>query len=274
VIAFPANNSLLPHIVSVSGNYRGTSATASNRNYSVDIVQDDSGKLSLLGTVDGLLGKSGSPQIGGIGFVRTIQGKPTLRLRGSLTGALDGLPLRGSGMFTAPAALAAFGTAAYGLTATGSYSGKLGDTPFSGRKLPLQIPFLADAGTNIHDSWTLSLNLHPKTVGKTTRTFVSAQLVLPSGNTIEFPDRPARYTKMGYTLSFVGGTNITANPPVRNHRASIGIRTMSGTQQGNSFVATSGTIRYHFLGQAGTANLLDFVPPSAKPVTKAQPSPK
>lgn len=269
LITFPTSNAFLPHIVSLTGSYPGTSAT-SNRNYNVNVVQDDSGKLTLLGTVDGLLGRTGSPQIGAVGFIRTIQGKPMLRLRGSLSGTLDGLPLRGSGTFTAPTALAGFASG-FGLSVTGSYAGKLGETPFSGRKALLQIPVLADSAANIHDGWSVGLDIHSKTIGKTQRTFVTAQLFLPSGDTIAFPERPAHYTKTGYTFSFVGGTNITANPPVRNHRASIGIRTMSMGQGGNGFVPTSGTIRYHFLGQGGTANLVDFMPASAKPVAKTQP---
>src|SRR5262249_42970128 len=151
--------------------------------------------LSLLGTVDGLLGKTGSPQIGGIGYVRTIKGQPLLRLHGSLIGTLDGAPLRASGAFTALALLAPFTNAGFGLPPTGSYSGKRGDTPFSGRKATLQIPFLPDSATNIHDSWTLALNLRRKTVGKTERTFAAARLFLPDGNEIDFPERAARYTK-------------------------------------------------------------------------------
>jgi hypothetical protein len=274
VITFPTGNSFLPKIVSVTGNYPGTSDTASNRSYSVNVVQDDSGKVTFLGTVDGLLGKTGSPQISGVGFIRTIQGKPVLRLRGSLAGTLDANPLRGSGTFTALPALAGFGASGFGLSVTGSYAGKLSDAALSGRKALLQIPVLADSATNIHDGWTLNLDIHSKTVGKAQRTFVTAQLALPSGDTIAFPERPARYTKTGYTLSFVGGTNITANPPVRNHRASIGILAMSVSQGTNGLVATSGTIRYRFLGQAGTANLVDFMPTSAKPVTKTYSSPK
>jgi len=264
VLSFPTNSSSLPRIVDISGRYSGTSASASNRNYTVDIGQDESGKLSLLCTVDGLMGKTGNAQISGVGFIRTVQGQPMLRLRGSLNGTLDGSPLRANGTFSAPASLASFSAGAYGLTSTGSFSGKLGDAPFSGRKRQLQIPLLTEAGANIHDSWTLALNFRRKTVGKTERTVASAQLALPSGATIQFPERPARYSKSGYTLSFVGGTNITANPPVRNHRASIGIRRMGLTQQGESWTVTSGTIRYSFLGQAGTGDLAAFPLSSAK----------
>jgi hypothetical protein len=264
VLSFPTNGSSVPRIVDISGRYRGTSTSASNRNYTVDIGQDESGKLSLLCTVDGLLGKTGSAQISSVGFIRTVQGQPMLRLRGSLNGTLDGTSFRANGTFNAPAALASFSGRAYGLTSTGSFSGKLGDAPFSGRKRPLQIPLLTEAGANIHDSWTLALKFSRKTVGKTERTFASAQLALPSGATIQFPERPARYLKSGYTLSFVGGTNVTANPPVRNHRASIGIRRLGLTQQGESWTVTSGTIRYSFLGQAGTGDLAAFPLSSAK----------
>ena len=144
--------------------------------------------------------------------------------------------------------------------ATGSYSARLGLSPFFGRKRAVEIPLVTGATTNLQDSWTFALNFHQRLVGKRERTFASGRLFLPSGDIIQFPERATRYTKTGYTLSFFGGTNITANPPVRNRRASIGIKRMGLTKQGGGWTATNGVINYRFFGQGGTGNVVEFVP--------------
>ena len=259
VFVFPTNNASLTRIVGISGNYHGVSTDASNRNYSVNISQDDSGKFKLLCSMDGLLGKIGNTEISGIGFVRTIRGQPLLRLRGNLAGTLDGEGLRAGGSFVAPAQLVDFGTGSSGLMATGSYSAKLGLTPFLGRKRAVEIPLVVGAATNLQDSWTFAMNLHRRMVGKRERTFASGRLTLPSGDTIQFPERSAHYTKSGYTLSFFGGTNITANPPVRNRRAVIGIKRMGLAQDEGGWTATNGVIAYRFYGQAGSGSVLSFL---------------
>ena len=53
--SFPTNNPLLTAITDLSGTYTGTTVTVSAthpRQYNVDIAQDESGKLSAMGTVE------------------------------------------------------------------------------------------------------------------------------------------------------------------------------------------------------------------------------
>src|SRR5437867_695504 len=52
--AFPTNNPLLAAIVDVTGNFNGVTPT-DHRNYNVDVAQDEQGKLSAMGTSDGII---------------------------------------------------------------------------------------------------------------------------------------------------------------------------------------------------------------------------
>jgi hypothetical protein len=57
------------------------------------------------------------------------------------------------------------------------------------------------------------------------------------------------------------GTNVSANPPAIDTKSSIMITGLQFVQQGGVWQPNAGIITYHFLGQQGTANLLDFVGP-------------
>ena len=90
----------------------------------------------------------------------------------------------------------------------------------------------------------------------------SAQLLLPNGDTISYPEKLTKYSATkGYTLSFKGGTNVTVMPNRIDKKSSILIKGLTFIQQGSDWNPTGGTITYQFLGQKGTANLLDFVAP-------------
>jgi hypothetical protein len=88
-----------------------------------------------------------------------------------------------------------------------------------------------------------------------------AQIALPSGDTIVFPERKTKYSAAkGYSLSFKGGTNTRTSLP--DKKTSISIKGMTMTQQQDgSWQPTGGTISYGFLGQQGSGNLMDFVAP-------------
>jgi hypothetical protein len=110
--------------------------------------------------------------------------------------------------------------------------------------------------------WTLRLDLSRKLVGTKQRTVASAQLVLPNGDTIQYRERVVQYSALrGYSLSFVHGTNVTLNPPSRDRKSSIVIKGMTLVQEGADWEPSGGSIRYQFLGQRGTANLMDFLAP-------------
>jgi hypothetical protein len=85
---------------------------------------------------------------------------------------------------------------------------------------------------------------------------------LPSGETIVYPERPARYsTRTGYSLTFHRGTNITVQPNLTDKKSTISIKGMKLTKTGTTWDPTAGKIRYQFLGQKGVANLMDSVIP-------------
>jgi hypothetical protein len=67
------------------------------------VAQDESGKLTTMGTMDGILGKDGNSQISaGGGTVRTVNGEPTARISGRFTGTRDGVGASFSGKAAAP----------------------------------------------------------------------------------------------------------------------------------------------------------------------------
>ena len=65
----------------------------------------------------------------------------------------------------------------------------------------------------------------------------------------------------GYSLSFKRGLNITANPPTPDRKSAISIRGLTLAPQGAAWQPTGGTLSYQFLGQRGTADLMDLIAP-------------
>jgi hypothetical protein len=115
---------------------------------------------------------------------------------------------------------------------------------------------------NLRKSWTLTLDIHQTVVKGKQVTMALALLLLPNGDTISFPGRKVKYsTTKGYKLSFKKGTNTTVVPNRIDKKSSIGIQGLTFVQQGNAWQPTGGTIKYQFLGQKGTAKLLDFTGP-------------
>ena len=125
--------------------------------------------------------------------------------------------------------------------------------------------------TNLNDitdptgnCWGLTLNIRSKTDPKTAKPGVvaSAQLQLPSGDTIVYPEIAAKYSaKNGYSLTFRRGTNMTIVPNAVDKKTKISIKGMKLTKTGTIWNPTAGTISYQFLGQKSTANLMGFVTP-------------
>ena len=73
----------------------------------------------------------------------------------------------------------------------------------------------------------------------------AAQLILPSGATIVFPEVPARYScRTGYTLTFSHGTNVTLTPPQTARPASLAIRNLTFSTTNGSWQANGGKITY------------------------------
>jgi hypothetical protein len=87
----------------------------------------------------------------------------------------------------------------------------------------------------------------------------SAQLVLPNGETIVFPQKRTAYNKKtGYTVLFTRGTNTTAQKI--DTKTSISIKGMTLVMGGTGWQPAGGTLTYQFFGQKGTGNLMEFIP--------------
>jgi len=270
--AFPTNNPLLTIIASIIGHYSGVYPPAAfsgllnvlgTRTYEMDIAQDESGKLSYMGTVQGVTTQDNNSQLSGaIGAISTVDGKPTAKLKGSFDDKVDGTPGKSKGTANIPVEVINIG-GIDSVAGTASYSGKIGGVPFSDRNVPFQVDAPLGTVGNLKKDWTLQLDITGKQDAKgKTYIVASSQLVLPNGDTIVFPEKKTRYsTKSGYALSFKGGTNVTVNPPKVDKKTSILIKGMTLTKQGNVWQPTAGTITYKFFGQQGSGNLLDFYVP-------------
>jgi hypothetical protein len=259
--SFPKNNPLLTRIINISGNYHGSTHTSSNRVFNVAVAQDESGKITAMGTLDGVRDKSGNSELSGsVGSVSTVKGEPSAQLKGSFSGTRDGQTATGSANATGPIEIVDIGGGTNGVTGTASYRGKIAGVPFAGKNIPLQVPAPDDAIENIRQDWRLQLDLNRKIVKGKERTVASAKLQLPNGDTLSYPEKSVRYsTKSGYNLSFQSGTNVTANPRRIDRKSSILIKGLTFEEKDGGWQPTGGTINYKFLGQKGTARLMEFV---------------
>jgi hypothetical protein len=80
-------------------------------------------------------------------------------------------------------------------------------------------------------SWGLDLDISRKTIKGKEKTVASAQLLLPNGNTIAYPERVVKYNvKNGYTLAFKNGTNVTVNPNRIDRKSSVTIKKLTFCQ--------------------------------------------
>jgi hypothetical protein len=260
---FPKGNPLITRILSITGNYKGITPTATARSYDIDVAQDESGKLMAMGTMDGVLGPAGNPEVAGsIGAIKTVNEEPVARLKGAFTGTLDGQTATAKASATGPVEIIDLGGGAEGVAGTATYKGKIDGVPFSGKDVPTQIEAPPGAVDNLKEDWSLQLELAARMVKGKERIVADATLVLPDGDTIEFPEKAVKYNPAtGYKLSFKKGTNTTANPDVIDTKTSITITGLKFVKNGDEWEVTGGTITYKFSGQSGTESLLPFLPP-------------
>jgi len=269
--SFPTNLTSLTAITDLSGTYTGTTVSATHpRQYNVTIAQDESGKLSIVsGTVEGIVPAGGSPSkaaVSGpiaIGAITTVNNQPTAQIKGKFVGTIDGAATTASGSGQGPVAVSDIGNGTNGVTGTASIQAKVGDVPYSIKNAPLKLPVSPDAASHIHKSWSIDLNITSTTPAKGKPYIVaSAILTLPNGDQISFPAKKTKYSaKTGYALSFKGGTNVTVVPNAMDKKSAVSIKGMTLTETGTVWNPTAGTISYQFLGQKGTANLMDFLGP-------------
>jgi hypothetical protein len=267
---FPTNNPLLAIIASIIGHYSGFYPPAAwtglfnilgIRRYEMDIAQDESGKLSYMGTMDGVTTKDDNTQLSGpIGAMSSVNGKPMAKFKGSFDHKYDGIPGKVTGNANIPVEVINIG-GIDSVSGMANDRGKIGSVPFSDKNVPFQVDAPLGAVANLKKDWSFQLDLTGKQDARgKTYIVASLQLLLPNGDTIVFPEKRTNYsTRTGYSLSFTGGTNVTINPPKVDRKTSIKIKGMTLVKQGKVWQPTAGTITYKFLGQQGSGNLLDFI---------------
>lgn len=262
-LGFPGGNPLLTRILSITGNYQGISPSPGQRSYTIDAAQDESGKISAMGVVEGIEGENGNPTIAAnVGSVKTVNGEPVAQLKGSFKGELDDLDTTYKGNASVPLEVIDVGAGEQGVQGTGSFTSKLGGVPFSGKNMQVEVPAPPGAIDNLKQDWSLDLDISLKSINGKERTVASATLILPNGDTIQYGGRVVKYSeKKGYKIAFKKGTNITANPDTLDKKSTVILTGLKFEKVGDEWEPTEGMINYKFLGQSGLENLMEFVPP-------------
>jgi len=261
--AFPSGNPALTRILSITGNYQGISPSPGQRSYTIDAAQDEAGKISAIGVVEGIEDVNGNATIAAnVGSVKTVNEEPVALLKGSFKGELDDLSTTFKGNASVPVDVVDLGAGEQGVQGTGSFASKLGGVPFSGKNMQVEVPAPPGSIDNLKQDWSLDLDIELKTVNGKERTVATAMLILPNGDTIQYPERVVKYSeKKGYKIAFKKGTNITANPDTLDKRSTVILTGLTFEKVGDEWEPTAGTINYKFLGQAGIEDLLEFLPP-------------
>jgi hypothetical protein len=128
--------------------------------------------------------------------------------------------------------------------------------------VPIEVAAPPGGAENVKKDWSMQLDIASRQDAKGKSYLVAlAELLLPNGDTIGFPEKKTKYSAAkGYSLSFKGGTNTRTSLP--DKKTSISIKGMTMTlQQDGSWQPNGGTITYQFLGQKGSGNLIDFIAP-------------
>jgi len=258
----PTGNPDITQIADVTGHYVGTSPTRHHRPYDITVAMDEDGKLSAIGTISGITPKAGGPLMGSFGQIDTIKGDPTARMKGKFIGVRDGVEGTCSASATGPVAVTDIGGGQQGVTGTASGGGKLGGVPYREKSTPVQIPVTPQNVANLDEKWGLTMTIANKVDPRTHKPYVGANgtLTLPNGTVIVFPEKRLKYSiTRGYSVALTRGTNVTVNPTKIDKKASVVLRRMTLTQVGGIWKPNAGTVSYRFLGQKGTANVVDFV---------------
>lgn len=265
-LAFPKNNPLLTKILSLTGNYRGTFPSDRPRDFDVDVAQDESGKLAVMGTVDGIKDAEGNRELAGsVGEIRTVNGTPTLKVGGPFDGILDGKQAEGDVHATVPVEVVDIGGGIQGITGTASAEGTIGKMPVSVDRFPVELETPPQILKNLNADWSFKLTLKSASGGKggkSKRILGSAVLVLPNGDTIKFPAKAVKYSKkLGFSIKFTKGTNTSTTPNTTDTKSSVVLSKLNFEKKGGKWKLKSGKIRYEFLGQKGDENLKHFLKP-------------
>ena len=259
----PLGSPLVPSMVDVTGSYTGVTPTKYSRDYAVDVAMDEDGKLDVMGTVAGIEPDGGGEIAGGVGAISTVNGEPTARLKGGFSGTRDGVDATAQASGSGVVEVKDIGGGTAGVEGVGTYHCVAGGVPFDDKNVPVQAAVDPATAGNVRKAWSVRLDISKQVqVDGKPRIVASARVVLPNGDTIDFPQRNVRYSvKNGYSVALKKGTNVTRNPAVLDKKTKISIRKMTLMPSGPGWQPTGGSIDYKFLGQKGKASLLDFMAP-------------
>ena len=269
-ITFPSGTTVLVPVFDISGTYSGISPTKAKRAYNLDVAVDEFGKVSAMGTIQGLAttkeasvtraleSRSSTTLSAQVGSLSTVAGKPMANFAGKFSGARDGAATSCNWSVTGPAQPVSLGTVT-GLEGTVAYKAKINNVAYQNTNLPVQLPLPPAQLTNLHKAWGIQLNLQSQTVKNKSVVTASAVLTLPFGEHISFSPKPAKYSTKGYSLSFKHGMNVSVTPVATDKASSITITGMTLVKSGTKWTITGGTMAYKFLGQSGTGDLASFV---------------
>jgi hypothetical protein len=262
-LAFPKNNPLLTRILSMTGNYRGRIPGTKPRDFNLDVAQDESGKLSVMGTVDRIKDSKGDPELAGsVGEIRTVNGTPTLKLGGPFNGILDGKDAKVDVNATVPVAVVDIGGGTKGVMGTANAEGKIGKIPVTVDHFPLELETPPQMLKNLNSDWSLKLVLTSSSSGKSKRIFGSATLVLPNGDTIKFPAKAVKYSKkLGLSINYTKGTNTSTKPHTTDTKTKVVLSKLIFEKKNGKWQLQGGKIKYQFLGQKGNEDLIHFLKP-------------
>jgi|GEM_PF-1729294 len=279
-LTFPSTNPSLTPIIDLTGEYKGVSPFGKPRAYDIIVAQDESGKLIISGTVEGIstnkitkaantsslpANTSFLPPYN-IGQITTVSTNPTVKIKGSFTGSIDGTnsaSVSGSGqapLVLTPIPMKPDSNVIFG---TGSYVAKENGVPIHLLPTTGPIPIVVSktaAASHIHKAWSISLSITNKVNAKTNKPYIgaTASLTRPDGDVITYPVQVVKYsTKTGYKLTLKGGTNTTTH--LVDKKSTITITGMMLTKTGAVWHPTAGKLSYQFLGQKGTGDLMLFI---------------
>lgn len=261
-LLFPTDNPFLTAIAYITGNYHGAFPTTTfllNRNYDLDVAQDDTGKLMVMGTLEGVKTTNGSPDLlVSVGEINTVAGDPTAQLNGSFSGTVDNVTASATSTATVPVSVGDIGSGTQGITGTYSHQATVAGVPFSGSNVAFQAEAPPGSIDNLHKDWSLQLDITGKGKKKI-KLKVGATLVLPNGDTIVFKPKAAKFASAtGFgSLAFSKGKNTMTNK--KDKLTTVTLTGLTFAFQNGAWHPTGGTINYNFLGQQGTANLTDFI---------------
>ena len=257
-------------MVDITGHYTGTTPNFGHRAYTADIAMDESGKLTAMGNMAGVVPKAGGPITASVGSLRTLNGTPSARLSAGFTGTVDGNPATASGAASGPLTLTSTGGGNYKLNGVASGRSTVNGTRDSSRASSGDFPVTGAQAANTRKAWNLALKFR-EVVGPTGKktVYASSILTLPTGARTSFKERRLTFSvRNGYSTAFSLGTKIdgVGNPildakgkPVIDRKSKIKVIKMRVVGTSGHWIVTNGVLSYSFLGQKGKGNPKDFI---------------